>query len=157
MTIVCSLIRVDPLTRLNDLVFGMHGIWRSFPASEFCPWGRDQTYGFELDSRCMHGLGEVGWRSAFQYPLSYPPSADRQVKIKVLRVLSFICTFVYLLRLNSLLNDSPLATSLILFHLFYGIKCVLLVNMAKYMPLLKSFNIASTVYTINNNIKIYSR
>lgn len=58
MTIVCSLIGVDPLTRLNDPVFGMHGIWRSFLASEFCPWGRDQTEP-ELDSRCIHGSFSV--------------------------------------------------------------------------------------------------
>lgn len=156
MTIVCSLIRVDLFVSMTlysgCTVSGGHSQLRSSVLG-----GETKRTELELDSRCMHGLGEVGWRSAFQYPLSHPPSADRQVKIKVLRVLSFICTFVYLLRLNSLLNDSPLATSLILFHLFYGIKCVLLVNMAKYMPLLKSFNIASTVYTINNNIKIYSR
>lgn len=156
MTIVCSLIRVDLFVSMTlysgCTVSGGHSQLRSSVLG-----GETKRTEPELDSRCMHGLGEVGWRSAFQYPLSYPPSADRQVKIKVLRVLTFICTFVYLLRLNYLLNDSPLATSLILFHLFYGIKCVLLVNMAKYMPLLKSFNIASTVYTINNNIKIYSR
>lgn len=155
MTIVCSLIRCRSFC-LNDLVFGMHGIWRSFPASEFCPWWRDQTEP-ELDSMCMHGSWWSGVKKCISVPFILPPSADRQVKIKVLRVLTFICTFVYLLRLNTLLHDKPLATSLILFHLFYGIKCVLLVNMAKYMPLLKSFNIASTVYTINNNIKIYSR
>lgn len=151
MTIVCSLIRVDLF------VFGMHGIWRSFPASEFCPWGREQTEP-ELDSRCMHGSWGSGVKKCISVPFILPPfcrpSGENQ---STEGILTFICTFVYLLRLNSLLHDKPLATSLILFHLFYGIKCVLLVNMAKYMPLLKSFNIASTVYTINNNIKIYSR
>lgn len=155
MTIVCSLIRVDLFVSMTlysgCTVSGGHSQLRSSVLGEETKQNLSWT-----PCVCMV-LGEVGWRSAFQYPLSYPPSADRQVKIKVLRVLTFICMFVYLLRLNSLLNDSPLATSLILFHLFYGIKCVLLVNMAKYMPLLKSFNIASTVYTINNNIKIYSR
>lgn len=155
MTIVCSLIRVDLFVSMTlysgCTVSGGHSQLRSSVLGGESKQNLSWTPGV-----CMV-LGEVGWRSAFQYPLSYPPSADRQVKIKVLRVLTFICTFVYLLRLNSLLNDSPLATSLILFHLFSGIKCVLLVNMAKYMPLLKSFNIASTVYTINNNIKIYSR
>lgn len=156
MTIVCSLIGVDPLTRLNDLVFGMHGIWRSFLASEFCPWGRDQAEP-ELDSRCIHGSWGSGVKKCISVPFILLPFCRQSGENQVLRVLTFICTFVYLLRLNSLLHDNPLATSLILFHLFYGIKCVLLVNMAKYMPLLKSFNIASTVYTINNNIKIYSR
>lgn len=155
MTIVCSLIRVDLFVSMTlysgCTVSGGHSQLRSSVLG-----GRDQTEP-EVDSRCMHGSWWSGMKKCISVPFILPPSADRQVKIKVLRVLTFICTFVYLLRLNSLLNDSPLATSLILFHLFYGIKCVLLVNMAKYMPLLKSFNIASTVYTINNNIKIYSR
>lgn len=155
MTIVCSLIRVDLFVSMTlysgCTVSGGHFQFRSSVLGGESKQNLNWTPGVYMV------LGEVGWRSAFQYPLSYSPSADSQVKIKVLRVLTFICTFVYLLRLNSLLHDKPMSTSLILFHLFYGIKCILLVNMAKYMPLLKSFNIASTVYTINNNIKIYSR
>lgn len=156
MTIVCSLIRVDLFVSMTlysgCTVSRGHSQLRSSVLG-----GETKRTELELDSRCMHGSWWSEVKKCISVPFILPPSADRQVKIKVLRVLSFICTFVYLLRLNSLLNDSSLATSLILFHLFYGIKCVLLVNMAKYMPLLKSFNIASTVYTINNNIKIYSR
>lgn len=72
MTIVCSLIGVDPLTRLNDLVFGMHGIWRSFLASEFCPWGRDQTEP-ELDSRCIHGSWGSGVKKCISVPFILLP------------------------------------------------------------------------------------
>lgn len=156
MTIVCSLIRVDLFvsTTLYSgcTVSGGHSQLRSSVLG-----GRDQTEP-EVDSRCMHGSWWSGVKKCISVPFILPPfcrpSGENQ---STEGILTLICTFVYLLRLNSLLNDSPLATSLILFHLFYGIKCVLLVNMAKYMPLLKSFNIASTVYTINNNIKIYSR